>query len=82
MDLLNLLKSLIFYSNNKCLFCLEEDYDKEYICDECLRKLEYVDKKIEISQGIKCFYPYYYNGFLKDKFTKEFSCKGIFCFIN
>lgn len=63
------IKSLIFYSNEKCLFCLQEKREIGYICSSCLEKLEYVDKEIEIN-GNKCFYPYYYNSFLKEIFHK------------
>lgn len=58
----------IFHSKEYCHFCLEEKTEN-YICDNCFNRLEFINGTKELDNG-KCYYPLFYNNFIKEIIKK------------
>lgn len=63
----------LFFSNNYCHLCLEKKAT-ELICEDCKERLNYVNGKKELSNGI-CHYPLFYNNYIKG-IIKRFKYKS------
>lgn len=53
----------IFYRQDSCHIC-KNNITKNYICQDCLDKLEFLDGNFKISKGI-VYYPLFYNNVVK-----------------
>ena len=58
----------IFYSKDYCHICLQNKTEN-YICKDCIERLEFIDGIRELDEGI-CIYPLFYNNFLKSLIKK------------
>lgn len=58
----------IFYSKDYCHICLQNKTEN-YICNDCIERLEFIDGLRELEEGI-CIYPLFYNNFLKSLLKK------------
>ena len=61
--------SLLFPTQNLCYMCREKSYNiKDYMCNECDSRIEYLHKEVDIgSQYIsKTYYSVFYNRFIKE----------------
>ncbi|MDL2311014.1 ComF family protein [Peptostreptococcaceae bacterium OttesenSCG-928-C18] len=55
------LNDLLFLSDGYCYSCKDEEYDKKYICGDCLSLFEYIDT-VKFIGEYKCYSPYLYTG--------------------
>lgn len=73
---------LLFLDKNLCLSCKKERYDKHFLCEKCLRKLDFVDNKFKIL-GYDTKVLYFYNDFMAHliadyKFNRNTSLYKVF----
>lgn len=62
------MNNFIFYSKDYCYMCLKNK-TKNYICKDCIERLEFIDGIRELDERI-CIYPLFYNNFLRSLIKK------------
>lgn len=74
------LNDYLFYSNDYCLVCKEEECQKS-ICSSCLSHLEFVDGRFKLENST-CYYPLFYNNFIQQIIREfKFNNKTYYVFV-
>lgn len=73
---------LLFLDENLCLSCKKENHNKYFLCENCLRKLDFVDNEFKIL-GYDTKVLYFYNNFIAHliadyKFNRNTSLYKVF----
>ena len=63
------LNDILFLSKDYCYICKDELYSKKYVCNDCMSYFPAVDG-IKYIEEVKCYYPYIYEGKLKELIHK------------
>lgn len=58
----------LFYNQNICLVC-KQAYTDNYICQDCLSRLDFIDGDFDLQEG-RVRYPLFYNNYLKELITR------------
>lgn len=78
IELFQTLNNLIFPTRHICLLCKEKSENREgYICKDCYRNLEILDKEIDIDSPYikRVYYSISYNRFVREK-IKDYKYNG------
>lgn len=72
----------LFLDKGLCYKCKENPIEKYYLCESCLKKLDYIDIEFDL-EGNTAYSLYFYNEFMKDlianyKFSRNTSLYKVF----